>query len=116
MKTNIRQITGLFAAALLLLATGCTDENPIEDPTPQSAERLYILNDGGLGANNASLSVLDLKTGSVTADIFSTANGSPLGDTANDILVLEDRIAIAVNGSNIIQICDLDGKSIASVK
>ena len=116
MKTNIRQISGLFAAALILLATGCTDENPIEDPTPQSAERLYILNDGGYGANNASLSVLDLKTGSVTADIFSTANGSPLGDTANDILVLEDRIAIAVNGSNIIQICDLDGKSIASTE
>ena len=60
MKTNIRQITGLFAAAILLLATGCTDENPIEDPTPQSAERIYILNDGGYGANNASLSVLDL--------------------------------------------------------
>ena len=69
MKTNIRQITGLFAAALILLATGCTDENPIEDPTPQSAERIYILNDGVYGANNASLSVLDLKTGSVTADI-----------------------------------------------
>ncbi|MGN0201683.1 MAG: hypothetical protein ACI399_02105 [Candidatus Cryptobacteroides sp.] len=109
MKTIFR----LLAAALLFAAAACSKEEADEKDVQPSAERIYILNDGGYGANNASLSVLDLETGEVTADIFSAANGSPLGDTANDLLVLEDKIVIAVNGSNIIQVCGTDGKSLA---
>ncbi|MGN1214846.1 MAG: hypothetical protein ACI4TJ_01230 [Candidatus Cryptobacteroides sp.] len=113
MKTSPRTVIALMSAVILVAAASCTGENPDKDNIQPSAERIYILNNGGYGANNASLSVLDLETGEVTADIFSAANACPLGDTANDLLVLEDRIVIAVNGSNIIQVCGTDGKSLA---
>jgi len=102
------------ALALLGLAS-CTDRiEPIE-PEAGSAN-VYILNEGYWGGNNASLSVYDSKENSVTNDWYSSINGSPLGDVANDIVVTRNFIIIAVNASNIIQICDKDGKSLAQIE
>lgn len=112
----MKRIEMILAAALVLAAVSCSEKEPIIINNRPSAERIYILNSGGYGANNASISVLDIRSGAINADIFADANGSPLGDTANDILVLEDRIVIAVNGSNIIQVCDINGKALASTE
>lgn len=78
--------------------------------------RMYILSEGGYGANNASLSYYNAASGEVTDSWFSTVNGSKLGDTGNDILLTEDYIIIAVNASNIIQFCSHDGKAVAQTE
>lgn len=77
---------------------------------------LYILNEGTWGANNSSISLYDFASGKVTNNWYSSVNGSALGDTGNDILVTEDYIIVAVNTSNIIQFCDLDGKAVAQTE
>lgn len=77
---------------------------------------LYILNEGSWGANNSSLSVYSYANGKVTNNWYSSVNGSNLGDTGNDIITTEDFIIIAVNTSNIIQFCDLDGKAVGQTE
>ena len=113
-----RTSTIILTAMAVVFLAACSKNEPESDQQPevQSAERVYILNEGGMGRNNASLSVVDLEQGTITDNWFSTANGTPLGDTGNDILVTDDQIIMAINGSNIIQFCDLDGKSIAQIE
>lgn len=77
---------------------------------------LYLLNEGGFGSNNASLTKIDPATWTVTNSWFSTVNSTPLGDVGNDIALTDDYLIIVVNGSNIIQICDRDGKAIAQTE
>lgn len=105
----------LFLPALLMIAS-CGIENPESTLEQTSDKVVYILNEGGYGQNNASLSRVDLASGAVTNDLFATLNGSPLGDTANDIITTKDMIIIAVNGSNLIQFCDKDGKAIGQTE
>lgn len=77
---------------------------------------LYILSEGSWGANNSTLSRLDLKKGDFIPTWYSDVNSSKLGDTGNDIIVTNDYIIIAVNTSNIIQFCDLEGKAVAQTE
>lgn len=77
---------------------------------------LYILNEGAWGSNNASLSRLEMVSGELTESWYSDVNRSPLGDVGNDIIITEDYIIIAVNSSNIIQVCDLEGKAVAQIE
>ncbi len=77
---------------------------------------LYILNEGLSGNNNASLSVYDYESGSMTNNLFSTVNGNPLGDVGNDIIIADDKIIIALNSSSIIQFCDLEGNALAQTE
>lgn len=73
---------------------------------------LYLLNEGGYGANNSSLTKIDPATWTVTNSWFTQVNGSALGDTGNDIVLTEDYIIMAINASNIIQFCDREGKAV----
>lgn len=77
---------------------------------------LYILNEGTWGANNSSISVYDYAKGKLTNYWYASVNGTTLGDTGNDIIVTEDYIVIAVNTSNIIQFCDLDGNAVGQTE
>lgn len=106
----------LLSALSLLLVTSCGVDGPESTETVPSDKVVYVLNEGGYGQNNASLSQVDLETGAVTNDLFSKVNGEPLGDTANDILVTGDRIIMAVNGSNLIQFCNSECRAVAAVE
>ncbi len=72
----------------------------------------YILNEGSWGSNNASLSRVDLTTGAITNNVFSTANGRGLGDVAQDIVIYGTKAYISVTFSNSIEAMSLtDNKS-----
>jgi hypothetical protein len=91
----------------------CGKDNGIDpDGKEDVSATFYLLNEGGSGANNASLSVFDAKSGALTNDVFATVNGKSLGDVGNDIIVAGDMVVMAINGSNIIQFCSLDGKAL----
>ncbi|GEM_PF-102323 len=78
-------------------------------------EGLYILNGGDWNANNASLSFYDFTTGEVTTDLFKKANGSGLGDSAEQILIYGSKMYVTVTTSNRLVVVDcLTGKLIKS--
>lgn len=93
----------LFIAVLGLLCLGCekpdNGEHP-EDTNPLKNKTLFILNEGGFGKSNASLSMLDMENGSVTNGLFKTNNGKDLGDLAQSMTTGEDFAWIVVNNSN----------------
>ena len=111
---------GTCAVLCVWLLASCSlepaDDTPTDSKPTANADRLLILCEGLWGMNNASLSLLD--HGVLTNHWFRQQNpGERLGDTANDILQVNDTlIAISVNWSNIVQYIRPDGTAIAATE
>jgi hypothetical protein len=106
----------LLIAALAFAAFSCSpDDNPVNpNPNPSGGgvvggiEGFFLLNQGQSGLNNASLDYYSYSTGTYTRDVFSTANPNELGlgDVANDMKIYRDRLYIAVDKSNFVDVVD----------
>jgi sugar lactone lactonase YvrE len=59
---------------------------------------LYILSEGSRGDSSSDLAYYDVATGTFTAGYYSTQNGSPLGDTGNDLKLYGSKMYCAVSG------------------
>lgn len=111
------KILGTLAMmGLSLFFAACSNENGGDDITPEIpkpeiiGENLIICNEGNWQSDNGQLSYYDGTAGVLTNKWFRQVNGSKLGDTPNDIILVNDTlIAIAVNWSNIIQYIHPDG-------
>ena len=110
----------VMACALAVLA-GCKKE----DPKPDSGENqepttmtgyAYLLNEGSWGSNNAEISRINLATGTIEADWFSSANGRGLGDVAQDLVHYGSRLYCTVWNSNTLEIVDpVTGQSVKQI-
>jgi len=77
---------------------------------------LYIVNEGGFGNGNASISFYDRGDDAVLNDLFFNANGVALGDQAQSIAVNGNKAYIVVQNSSKIEVVDLnDFTSIATI-
>lgn len=77
---------------------------------------VYVLNSGKNGNNNSTLSFFDVNTGKVTQNYFKTKNGRQLGDTGQDMVIYGSKTYIAVYSSNVIEVVDKNGVSLASIQ
>ena len=71
------------------------------------ARKLFVLNEGGMGSNNASLDFLRFSDGQYVTGAFRKMNpdvGAGLGDVGNDIAVHEDEVWMVVNNSGIVEV------------
>lgn len=72
-----------------------------------AARKVFVLNEGGLGSNNATLDFLRLPEGTYVNGAFRRMNpdaGAGLGDVGNDIAVHDDEVWIVVNNSGIVEV------------
>ena len=103
--------------ALLMMGavsfTACDEEEESDQPAKGNGI-VYVLNEGSMGSNNASVSAINLKDTTAYASQFATVNGRNLGDTGQDMLRYGGKIYIAVYGSNTIEV--VDGNSLKSIK
>ena len=91
---------------------------------PTGISKVFILNEGGMGSNNASLDILRLQEGEASGDyitgVFKKVNldaKAGLGDVGNDIAVNGDELWMVINNSGIVEVVSaLDEKEIAVVK
>lgn len=66
---------------------------------------IYILNQGGLGENNSTLTYYDYTSKQLYPDLYATANsGATLGDVGNDVEIYGGKMYIVVNNSNVVDI------------
>lgn len=67
---------------------------------------IFVLNEGGAGSNNASVSFIVPETTTISNDIFGAVNPTedPLGDTAQSMNFEGDYIYIVLNISNTIKV------------
>ena len=101
--------------------TSCSDDNNDGGDGSSNGDlntSCYILNQGNSSENNASLQVYDMVTGSASLpqcerDLFSIANNELLGDVAQDLLWIGERIFVTVSNSQKLEVLDENGKRVA---
>jgi YVTN family beta-propeller protein len=114
---NFKRTTLSISAALLLILASCHKDVKVNPATTPVTDGLYVLNQGLFNDNNSTLSFYNYASKSVTADIFSSANGHGLGDTGNDVEIYGSKMYIVVNVSSTIEVVDAKTvKSIAQIK
>ncbi|PTL25418.1 hypothetical protein C3V39_12280 [Prevotella sp. oral taxon 820] len=89
------------------LFTACdNDDNPITGIQLYS-EGAFIVNSGNMTNKiDGSLTFVDYKTNKATQKVFQTANGVSLGNTPNDGLVYGNKIYVAVDQENTVEVLD----------
>lgn len=69
----------------------------------------YLLNEGNMGSNKATLDYYDYETGVYTRNIYAERNPNvvkELGDVGNDMKIYNDRLYCVINCSNFIEVMD----------
>lgn len=72
---------------------------------------LFLLNEGNMGSNKASLDYFDYGTGCYDKNIFPERNPNivkELGDVGNDIQIYEGKIYCVINASNLVEVMDVN--------
>lgn len=109
----------LFILLIAAFFASCSDLEDIIDVSelpPLQTKKLLVLTEGGMGQNNSTLALFDLKSNNKDLDYFQTSNNRGLGDTGNDILKYGSKIYIVINGSSVIEIVNAEnGKSLKQI-
>ena len=113
----------LLGLAVLLMGTAVmTSCDPAKD-YPETYLQVYstgayVVNSGNMyNKIESSLTAIDYASSTATQNVFKTANGRTLGNTANDGIVYGDKIYLAVDQSNTIEVIDKKTKqSIKQIK
>ena len=113
----------LLGLAVLLMGTAVmTSCDPAEDD-PETYLQVYstgayVVNSGNMyNKIESSLTAIDYATSTATQGVFRAANGRSLGNTANDGIVYGNKIYLAVDQSNTIEVIDkTTKKSIKQIK
>lgn len=120
----------IFSCVLLSVMAGCDKDNPngesftsdeklagetVTAGEPSSAHsKLFVLNEGAMGQNNASLDFLRFRDGKYVKNSFSLMNPdmtAGLGDIGNDIAINGDEAWIIMNGSNLVEVISADNET-----
>ncbi len=126
----------VFSGILAIAVTGCR-KDPIVDPLPVVSEdedlagesvtvgetgfftKLFVLNEGKMGTNNATLDFFRFANGKYVRNAFDRMNPSQalgLGDVGNDIKIFDGKIWAVINNSGLVEVMDaFNEKHIATI-
>ena len=96
--------------------TSCSDDNDGPETYLQEySTGAYVVNSGNMYSKiESSLTAIDYASSTATQNVFKAANGRSLGDTANDGIVYGNKIYLAVDQSNTVEV--IDKKTKKSIK
>lgn len=110
----------LWLLVPLLVLAGCRTGEPVlpstpqqvvyPDPDPGEIRGFFVLNEGNMGSNKASLDYFDYETGKYTKNIFPERNPGvvrELGDVGNDLQIHGDRLYAVINCSHFVEVMDV---------
>ncbi|QJB36925.1 YncE family protein [Chitinophaga oryzae] len=112
------RFAGVAAALTSLGIAGCRTGNDIVPPvitpvdTPvahQQYKGFYLLNEGNMGSNKATLDFFDFSAGVYKKNIYAEANPTvvkELGDVGNDIRIYGSKLYAVINVSNKVEVMD----------
>ena len=107
MKNHFHKLASLLIIATLSI-TSCTSDDrddpiAVQPPSGNYTDGIFILNEGGFGYSNASISFFG-ETGDVYNSIYTEVNGVNLGDTAQSMGFNGDNAYLVVNNSSTIEV------------
>lgn len=82
---------------------------PVDTATNSPVSGFYLLNEGNMGSNKASLDYYDYRTGIYRKNIYAAENPTvvkELGDVGNDIQVYGSKLYAVINVSNKVEVMD----------
>jgi YVTN family beta-propeller protein len=103
MRTSF-SIHMLASLILLLGLSSCSDKK--DDSV--SISGIYVVNEGNFNQGNASITTYDAEEQKLVQQAFEKTNGRPLGDVANNITRIGDRLYIVVNNSHKVEVVNPD--------
>ena len=104
----MKRINQFLLAFVSVLMFACKpDPNPTPvDPNdtiqPVNLKGVFVLNEGNYQFSNASLSFYDPEADTVANNLFYKANNAPIGDVAESMALVDGKLYIVVNNSNLI--------------
>ncbi len=114
------KISTLITVAIgCALTLSCREDDEVLQPTIDDTGEtnitdyagLYVLCEGNMGSNKATLDYLDLHTGQYYKNIFPSRNPQQvkeLGDVGNDAKIYGSRLWLVINCSNKVEVCTAD--------
>ncbi|MEJ7647232.1 MAG: DUF5074 domain-containing protein [Chryseolinea sp.] len=104
-----------YLAISFLFLVACNDDDNIGNKP--GTEGFYVVNEGGFGNGNSSISFFDKQTNQVVNDVFKFVNYRSLGDQSQSMTVFNDKGYIVVQGSGKVEVINTtDNKSIATIE
>lgn len=114
----MRKYIPILLTIILLLTLSCREDEMIflssdtlvtEPLLDGNIEGFYLLNEGNMGMNRASLDMFNYRTGIYTQDIYSERNPNvvkELGDVGNDLKIYGGKLYAVINCSNKVEVMD----------
>lgn len=87
------------------------EEEEVGTPEFTSISGFYLLNEGNMGTNKATLDYYDYETGIYTRNIYGNANPSvpkEMGDVGNDLKIYRNKLFAVINCSNKIEVMNAE--------
>lgn len=123
---RIKKLLTVFCLTLLVISCRkdemifTSDSSNVSIPTNnEEYSGFYLLNEGNMGMNRASIDMFTYDTGVYTRDIFSERNPNitkELGDVGNDIKIYGSKVYATINVSNFVEVFDVaTGKHIKQI-
>lgn len=113
---DMRRIFYLLAVTVIAVVSACRNDEVVIPPTPEDTGKpsvkgkvvgMYVLNEGNMTSNKATLDYLDLSADGPTAqymrNIYPSRNPDDvkeLGDVGNDVKVYGSKLWMVINCSN----------------
>jgi len=105
----------LTILALSLLFYSCSKDNSVQ-PIQPVTKGVFVICEGLYQQNNSEITFYDPSTEQTVTNYYSLNNGKLIGDNANSMYIFENKGFVAVDGSNKIEVIDLQtGKSIGII-
>lgn len=108
MKFKYITLSMAIVAGAFTFSSCSNDEPDAPAVDPVAPAGLYIINEGNFQASNSSLSFYDPTDGTVTNNLFRTANDVTLGDLAYSMTIHDDLGWVVVNNSGVVFAIDLE--------
>lgn len=100
MKKNVMLNLALGAIVLLSACTKDPDSASPAVPNENAFKTgVYIINEGGFGASNASIDLFNKDSNKLFSNVFEAVNNRPLGDVAQAMNIVNGKGYIILNGS-----------------
>lgn len=108
----------ILSISLLIFFSGCREDETIFLSSDTlvtgphlggNIEGFYLLNEGNMGMNRASLDMFNYRTGVYTQDIYSERNPDvvkEMGDVGNDLKIYGNKLYAVINCSNKVEVMD----------
>lgn len=95
-----------MASVFVVVLASCHKDKEVQKSDTPTAQRagIYVLNQGGIGHNNSTLTYYDYSTRQLVPDQFTVANTEKLGDTGNDMGIYGSKMFIVVNNSGLVDV------------